>query len=186
MELHVFTRSGNLKSENNTIRRSGNIPAVIYSKGEIGSVLSVSGKDFGAFMRSVEPGHLPTQIFTLVYEDGTRIRAIVKEIQYEPTSYRVIHLDFEQLHEDVKVKLKVPIVPVNVLECVGIKLGGVLRQVIRHMRVECLPKHIPHEFVLDVQELDMNDSKRLSDVAIPAEVRPLARLTEVAVVITKR
>ena len=68
----------------------------------------------------------------------------------------------------------------------GIKLGGFLRQVIRHVKVECLPKNIPSEFIIDVKDLGIRQSKRLKDLAMPNGVKPLASPEEVIVVIAKR
>jgi len=65
-------------------------------------------------------------------------------------------------------------------------LGGFMRQVIRALKVSCLPKDIPQEFVLDVKDLSIAQSKRLSDIELPSSVRPLARMNEIAVVIAKK
>jgi large subunit ribosomal protein L25 len=67
-----------------------------------------------------------------------------------------------------------------------VKGGGFLRQVIRSMKVSCLPKHIPQEFFVDVRELNVAQSKRLADIEIPANVRPMGKLNEVAVIVGKK
>ncbi len=72
------------------------------------------------------------------------------------------------------------------MDCVGVKLGGVLRQVIRHVRVRCFPKDMPTFFELDISELGLKQSKRFSDIEIPKTVRPLVDLNEVVAVIVKR
>jgi large subunit ribosomal protein L25 len=84
------------------------------------------------------------------------------------------------------VTVNVPIQILGLADCVGIKLGGFLRQVIRSLKVSCLPKHIPQEFELDVRDLNVGQSKRLSDIAIPGTARPIGRMSEVAVVIAKK
>lgn len=186
MKLKVFKRAGQRKSEVSKIRREGNIPAIVYLKGKAAENIAVSGTDFNSLLRTVQPGRLSTTIFTLVGEDGKEYPAIIKEIQYAPTTYQVQHLDFEELVDGVKVSVKVPIECTGVVDCVGVKLGGVLRQVIRYLRVRCLPKDIPTAFQLDVKTLAQRESRRLSDLTIPNTVRPLADLKEVAVVIAKR
>lgn len=186
MKLTMSKRSAASKKELSEIRRAGNIPAVIYSKGNVGENISVSGPEFKAVLRSLKPGCLPTTVFSLTGEDGKQKRAILKDIQYQPTTYDVWHLDFEELVDGVSVNVKVPIQCIGVVDCVGIKLGGVLRQVIRTLKVNCLPKDIPSEFQLDVRELQISQTKRLSDITLPSTVRPLVDLKEVAVVIAKR
>lgn len=186
MKLQIFKRDVLKKSETKKIRRNGDIPVVLYVGGKLTDTMTVKGAEFSSLMRSLLPGRLSTTIFTLVDENGKERRAILKEIQYEPTTYDVQHLDFEQLFDDVKVKVKVPIECTGVVDCIGIKLGGFLRQVIRHMRVSCLPKDIPSAFLVDVKNLALFESKRLSELEIPQTVRPLADLKQVAVVIAKR
>ncbi len=186
MNLKCFKRTAAKKSEATSIRRDGNIPAVIYSKGQAGDTVYVDGSQFKSALRSIKQGCLPTTVFSLETEDGKVRRAIVKDIQYNVTNYDIIHLDLEELHDDCKINVKVPIECVGTVDCVGVKLGGVLRQVIRHVRVRCLPKDIPVQFQLDVRDLGLRQSKRLADIAMPATVRPLMDLKEVAVVIVKR
>lgn len=186
MKLQTVKRAKDNKSEVKKLRREGFIPAVLYVKGEAGDTLAVNRNEFGSYLRHVKPGHLPTSIFTLTDENGRERRVLIKDIQYEVTTYAVTHLDFEELVEGQKVNVKVPIECTGAAECVGIKLGGVLRQVIRHVRVRCLPKDLPSFFELDVRELGIKQSKRLSQLTIPSTVRPLADLNEVVAVIVKR
>ncbi len=185
MKLKLLKRSAERKLDAKRLRREGLIPAVCYSKGKVGENIAVDATEFKSFLRQVLPGRLPTTIFSLV-DQGKERRVIIKDIQYNIINYDVISLDFEELHDNQHVNIKVPIESSGANECIGVKLGGVLRQVIRHVRVRCLPKDIPAFFTLDVTELQMSQSKRLSDIKWPETVRPLADLKEVAVVIVKR
>lgn len=186
MKLQTIKRAADRKSEAKRLRREGYIPAVLYAK-DNGLTLAVQASEFQAFLRQVKPGHLPTTIFTLTDEDGKSRRAVVKDIQYEITTYDVTHLDFEEIIPGRHMSIKVPIECTGQVDCVGIKLGGVLRQVIRHVRVrtpriEDLPSHIE----LDIRELALYQSKRVKDLQIPETVRLIANLEEVVAVIVKR
>jgi len=186
MKLKVFKREQVKKSESNRIRREGNIPAVVYVRGKPTEAVVIDGTEFSSFLRTVQQGRLSTTVFSLKEEGGKERRTILKEIQYHPTTYQVQHLDFEELFDDVPVTLNVPIECTGVVDCVGVKLGGVLRQVIRKLRVRCLPKDIPTFFTVDVRSMGQNDKKRLADLEIPQTVKPVANLNEVAIVIAKR
>lgn len=185
MKLVAIERLSAKKGGIKQIRREGKIPAILYSAGQPNRQLVLDGAEFNAIMRSMRPGHLPTTTFVLVV-NGEEKKAIVKDIQYQLTTYQVSHIDFEELVENVPVSVKVPIQCTGVADCVGVKLGGFLRQIIRHVKVECLPKHIPAEFVVDVKDLGIKQSKRLADISIPKGVKPLAKMDEVVVVIAKR
>lgn len=186
MKLQTRKRTAESKSEIKKLRREGFIPAVLYVKEKEGETFAIGASEFNAYLRQVKPGHLPTTVFTLIDENGGERRVLIKDIQYEITTYAVTHLDFEELLDDHKINAKVPIECVGMVDCLGIKLGGVLRQVIRHVRVRCLPKDLPSHFELNIRELGIKQSKRLSDIQIPNTIRPLADLNEVVAVIVKR
>ena len=186
MKLQIMPRAAKKKSELTKLRREGFIPAILYVKGKEGEALTINSSEFGTYLRRVKSGHLPTTIFTLVDSHGKERRVIVKDIQYNIITYDVTHLDLEQLEEDVKIKVKIPIECVGMDSCQGIKLGGVLRQVIRHVQISCFPKDLPSSFELDIKSLSLGQSKRLTDLEIPKTVRPLSNLNEVAAVIVKR
>ena len=186
MELKVTKRAAEKKSQAKQARLRGFIPAVVYRNGKLGEPIFVSVQEYKACVANVEPGRLSTSKFTLTGEDGQKFQALLKEIQYHPTTYDVVHLDFQQLVDDELIRVNVPIEFAKAAECLGVKQGGVLRQVIRHLRVHCLPKHIPDVLVMDVGTLEMKQTRRLKELTIPQNVRPLADLNEVAVVVAKR
>lgn len=186
MNLTMTSRKAGKKSDVKKLRREGLIPAILYNRGKEGEPITIKSSEFAAFLRHVRPGHLPVSRFNLVDGKGHKREAIIKDIQYNITTYDVIHLDFEELIPDLKVNVKVPIECTGKDQCKGITLGGVLRQVIRHLRVACLPKDIPITFELDVSDLGLRQSKRLSDLVLPNTVRPIADMKEVAAVIVKR
>ncbi len=185
MELTVARRAAGKKAETKQIRREGNIPAVLYSKGEKGQEVTVDGGEFQKILNKIEPGTLSSKVFTLTV-DGKPVKAIIKDIQYTVTTYDVIHIDFEQLHEDVPVKLNIPVKFLNAVECAGVKLGGVIRQVIRYVKVICLPKDIPAQFNLDIRDLVIGQSVKLNKIEIPSGVTPITKLNEVVVVIARK
>lgn len=186
MKLQIVPRDSKKKSELTRVRLEDNIPAVIYNRGKESEPITINGSEWNAFFRTVPSGRLSSTVLTLVDQNGKVRRVVVKDIQYEITTYKVIHLDFEELHDDVKVSLRVPIECSGVVDCVGVKLGGVVRQVVRSLRVRCFPRDIPAFFDLDVRSMELFQAKRLADLNIPENVHPLTNLDTVAVVIVKR
>lgn len=185
MKLTITRRSAGKKAENKQIRREGNIPAVLYSKGEKGHEIVVDGIAFKKILNTTPTGTLSSKIFHLDL-DGKVVKALVKDIQYNITTYAVIHLDFEQLHDDHPVSVKIPVRCINVNDCAGVKLGGAVRLVVRHVPVVCLPKDIPADFEIDVRDLALGQMTKLSALKIPEGVRPTISLKEVAVVIARK
>ncbi len=185
MKLTIEKRTSTKKSSNKKLRAEGRIPVVIYGHGQETMNASIEGIEMQKILSRLQKGSLPTTVFSLESAEGA-FKAVVKDIQYHPTTYDILHLDFERLSDDVKVRVKVPLRPVGMQNCHGIRQGGVLRPVLRHLPVECYPKDLPKEFFVDVSDLGIKQGKRLHSVEIPEAVRPLMDLNEVAVLIAKR
>ncbi len=185
MKLKVQKRTTGKKGETNKLRREGGVPAVLYTSEGVSTAVSLDGDELKAILRNMRPGLLSTTVFELSL-DGKPIKAIVKDVQYHVASYDVEHIDFLQLTNDKPVNVNVPIQLVGAADCSGVKLGGFLRQVIRFLKVTCLPKHIPQELSVDVRDLAIAESKRLSDVQMPAGVTPRAKMDEVVVIVGKK
>jgi large subunit ribosomal protein L25 len=184
MKVTMTKRTAGSKSELNQIRREGDIPAVLYGLSRESQTVRVKGTEFQAHLRSIPQGRLSTQLFELSL-DGQVVKALVKNIHYHPSTYVVEHLDFFIPAEGRPVTVKVPIELVGVADCIGVKLGGILRSVIRTLPVSCAPNDIPAAIQVDIRHLDLGGIKRLSDLPLPPNVRPLARMNEVAVVVAK-
>jgi large subunit ribosomal protein L25 len=167
-------------------RRDGLIPYVAYCKGETKELGVVSKAEIEKLIRSIRPGFLATTRILLKNESGQEREVIVKEIQYHPTSYSILHLDFLELEKSTPVTVRVPIEYENVVDCVGVKLGGMLRSVSRNVRVKCLPKDIPNHFQVDVKNLELRQSLRIKSIDMPKDVRCLANPNDVVVSVVKK
>lgn len=185
MKLSYFSRTVGKKSEVNRLRREGCIPAVFYGQSQAVQPIFVKQDEVAGILREMHSRPLATEIFEL-YDGRKSYRALIKEIQYHRTTYAIEHIDFIFIADNSLVTVNVPIQITGAAECVGVKLGGFVRQVIRSIKVVCLPQDIPRELVLDVRDMQIAQSKRLSDLVIPAGVRVYAKMNEVAVVIAKK
>ena len=186
MKLKLAKRENNEKKSALTRQRfDGNIPGSIYNPGKPSTPVTVNGPEFAAHVRSLPKGYLPTTVFELDLE-GTRYSAIIKEIQYHSTTYQVRHLDFQLLEDKTPIFVKVPVVFSGSGECVGVKLGGFIRQILHHVKVRCLPVDMPKEFTLDIRNLEIGQSKRIRDIETGDKVRTVTNGKEIIVVIAKR
>ena len=185
MKLTVFPRTAKKKSDAKKVRRQGQIPAVVYGVDQANHNVYLQSDELQAIFRKMRPGLLATTLFEL-QEGNKTYKALVKEIQYHPATYAVLHIDFALVFDDKPVTVNVPIQLAGIAECVGAKLGGFVRPVVRALKVNCLPKDLPEVFVLDVTALDIAQSMTLSQIAMPEGVRPMMKMNEVAVVVAKK
>lgn len=181
MDLQVTKREEKI----NKLRRDKKIPAVVYGAGQENESVVVDLPEFEAILRKLAEGEILTTVFNLK-SGSKKARAIIKSIQYHRTSYQIEHIDFQRLQDDKPVKLRVPIRFKGSEECKGVKLGGVLKQAIRSVKVSCLPKDIPSEVFIDVSDIGLLENKSLESVEIPSSVKPLLSLKEVVAVVAKR
>lgn len=185
MKLQVTPRKVGVKSELGRLRREGKIPAVLYSKGQQSEEIAVDEGEFLKILNQIEKQTLSSKVLVLKGENFEK-RVIVKGIQYEPTTYAVIHLDFMELHKDREVTLNVPLRCTGVASCVGVKAGGTFRQTLFYVKVQVNSDQIPDRIEIDIADLDMGHSKKLRDARIPKGVRVKDDLNDVAVVVQKR
>jgi large subunit ribosomal protein L25 len=163
--LDAVKREGRGKNEANRLRASGHVPAVVYgtgSKGKAPEGVAVS-VDPKAVLRILHSDSGANTLITLKL-DGKQSQVMVKEYQLDPLTHKLLHADFYQLAMDKAIIVTVPIQVRG--EPKGVKdQGGLLDFVTRDVEVQCLPKDIPENIVIDVSELMLHQSIRMRDVA---------------------
>ncbi|HSX38190.1 MAG TPA: 50S ribosomal protein L25 [Chlamydiales bacterium] len=186
MKLPYFSRTAGKRGDLTKLRREGHIPAVLYGKDTPSpQSIYVQKEEIAKFLRQIKQGMLATTLFEL--HDGQKsYLALIKEVQYHRSTYAIEHLDFILVNDKHPITVNVPIQIMGAADCVGVKLGGFVRQPIRSLKVSCFLKDLPQEFAIDVRDMQIAQSKRLADIVIPAGVKPKAKMNEVAVVIAKK
>ena len=151
------------------LRRGGLIPGVLYGRGKKPHAIAVPERD----LRNALSGSHGLHAILDVVLDGqkTTHSSVLKDYQTDPLRGRLTHVD---LHE---VKLDEPIHAHVLVELVGespgVKLGGVLTQLVREVNVEALPLEVPERIELDVGAMEMGDALRVSDLVVPEAVKLL-------------
>jgi large subunit ribosomal protein L25 len=122
----------------------------------------------------------PNTILKLDIAGHGAANAILKNWQVDPVKETFLHADFYRIAMDVAIRVTVPIHAVG--EARGVKVdGGILELVVRAISVECLPGDIPERIDVDVSELGINESLRVSDIQFPAKVKVLEAPDQVVV-----
>ena len=159
--LPAVTRSGRGKNEARRLRRSGQVPGVVYG-GETreGTPIAVDPKELLRILHS-ESG--ANTLIGLSVDGGAKSQVLVKEFQLDPISNELLHVDFYRLALDKAITVTVPITLNG--EPAGVKQqGGLLDFVHRDVQVECMPTEIPEHIEVDVSELMIGQGVRLRDL----------------------
>ncbi len=150
------------KNASRRFRREGKIPAVLYGKGEGGVPLVLDKKAVIDILKS-ESGE--NALFKTAYDSESK-DTMIKEIQQDPVTEEILHIDLIQIAMDRTIKVSVPLVLAG--EPVGVKAeGGFVDQVTREVEVECLPGDIPDQIEVDISGLHLNQGVKIEDVQPP-------------------
>ena len=109
-------------------------------------------------------------IFEVNVEDKDQF-VLVKEIQYHPVTDEIIHIDFQKVKEDEKISLEVTVRSSG--EAQGVKLGGLLVQMLNSVNIKCRPAEIPEFLEIDVTDMEMNTNLFVKDITLPEDVEML-------------
>jgi large subunit ribosomal protein L25 len=142
------------------VRVAGKIPAVLYGSGHDPVAVEVDPKQISRILFS-EAGH--NTIFDVEVAGQAAAKAMIVDWQREPIKDQLIHIDLKRIALDKALRVKVRVKLVGIP--VGVKAsGGILDQVLREVEIECLPSDIPANLAVDVSNLALFDSLRVSDL----------------------
>jgi large subunit ribosomal protein L25 len=160
-------------------RRAGRVPGVIYGDNKDPITISV---DHAELKQRIYAGHFLTSIYELEI-DGTKHRVIPRDFQLDAVKDLPLHVDFLRLGAGAKIRVRIPVHVQNAEQAPGIKRGGTVNIVTHTVEVLCAPEDIPDSIDVDISELDINYSKHLNEVTLPANIRVVGRLDQTLVTI---
>jgi large subunit ribosomal protein L25 len=166
--IEVTKRQAVGANANRRLRAAGKIPAVVYGGGKDTLPVQVDRKILVDLLKS---GGSENAIFLLKLADsgGQERHAMIRDLQVDPISRQVIHIDFQRILMTEKVRVEVPIELVGT--AYGVKTeGGLLDFVHRTVQVECLPGDIPRSIELDITPLHVGQHVEARELKLPAGV----------------
>ena len=163
-KLNVDIRKEQGTSAARRTRLQNKVPAVVYHSGVEATPLSVDKISLNKALRTGQ------MIFEVNVEDKDQF-VLVKEIQYHPVTDEIIHIDFQKVKEDEKISLEVAVRSSG--EAQGVKLGGLLVQMLNSVTIKCKPAEIPEFLEIDVTDMEMNTNLFVKDITLPTDVEML-------------
>lgn len=149
------------------LRAQHSVPGVLYGHHRDPQPLAIDARELD---RLIERYATETTVVELAL-DGQSVRTLIREIQRHPFKRQVLHVDFQALVAGEKVTVDVPIVLQGTPA--GVRIGGVLDQVLRELTVEVDPSDIPNHIDVDVSGMEMATSLHVSDLVLPPGVTVL-------------
>ena len=161
IEMPAEKREGLGKGGARKARAAGNIPGILYGHGETPVPLAIGARTFQLALQKHKGGNAIVNLAI----GGGQYTALIRDVQYDPITHDILHLDFQHisLTEDVEVEVSVHLVGVPT----GVKDGGgILEHITRTVEIRCLPTAIPPAIDVDVAHLNIGDSVHVRDLSV--------------------
>ena len=178
--LKANLRDGVGKQKAKQIRLKKNIPAIVYGHGIKPTPIVVTQDDFQKVIHT-KAGENVVIFLNIDGAKKSEKTVVIKEIQHNPVTDAIEHVDFAAISLTEKIKVKVPLHVKG--EAPGLKEGGILDVVHHEVEVECLPTDIPEKIDHDISQMGIGDAVHVRELKFPAGVIPQLSADEVVIAI---
>jgi large subunit ribosomal protein L25 len=137
----------------------------VYVKGADSVSINLGYKDFVGVIHGGAGANVILDL-KLAGEEGVDRKALIRDLQRDPLSGKITHVDLQHISMTEMISVDVPVHVSGT--SIGVKdYGGILEFIQRTLTIECLPTDIPNEVVVDVTALMVHDSIHVRDITVP-------------------
>jgi large subunit ribosomal protein L25 len=156
------------KGASRRLRHTGKVPAILYGGHKDAQALILDQQNL---LTMIADERFYSSIVQVKISNGTQQEAIVKDVQMHPARNVVVHVDLQRVVESEQIRIKLPIHFKGESISPGVKVqGGVVSHMRADVEVVSLPKDLPEFLELDMSGMNLNETRFLSDVPLPAGV----------------
>lgn len=180
VEMSASVRETAGKGPMRQLRMKGITPAVVYGRGEEAMKIQLDSKILMAQLLKYSRKNV---VVTLRVEGAGDKKVLISEIQTDPVTDALVHVDFCEIDLEKERAFSVPVDYQG--KAKGVDLGGVLTINHSELLLQGKPLDIPNECVVDISDMSIGDKVRCSEIAIPDSVVMLTKGKDIAVTIAK-
>lgn len=151
------------------LRKTGNIPGVIYGEGKEATAIQLNTHNFEQVLHRHSSENV---ILEIAVEGVGDVTVLVKDVQHHPVSSNLLHVDLQKVDANRPIHVEIAIELVG--ESAGVKIGGSLDHVMHSILVECLPGDLMEAIEVDVTDLKIGDSLHVFDLKLGDKFKLLA------------
>ena len=166
--LEANLRSETSRGDNNSLRKQGMVPGVLYGGEEKNELISVSKKHLKILL---DRENFLSNVLKIKINEK-EINVLPREVSFDVVTDEPIHVDFLRMVTGRKIILEIPVRFINNEQSPGLKRGGVLNIVRRKVELKCPTESIPNELIVDLEGLDIGSSIKISAIKLPENVTP--------------
>lgn len=172
-EIAAATRSSLGTGYARRVRRLGQVPGILYGAGKEPTPIELNHNEVKLHLAHEA---FYSHILTLKV-DSKAEKVVLKDLQRDPTSSNVTHMEFQRVSDTTKIRMHVPLHFSGEETAPGVKTGGgIFMHLMNHADVVCMAKHLPEFIEIDVSQMNVGDSIHLSEVKLPTGVKFAALL----------
>jgi large subunit ribosomal protein L25 len=154
------------KGASRRLRHSGFVPGIVYGGTLAPQMITVPHSDL---IKHLENEAFYSTLLTLNIGDQST-QVVLKDLHRHPAKPFILHVDFQRVRQDERLRLTVPIHFENETTCQAVKLGGKVSHNVTEVDITCLPKDLPEYLSVDMNTLSVGDIVHLSQLHLPAGV----------------
>ncbi|MBS4046319.1 MAG: 50S ribosomal protein L25/general stress protein Ctc [Ferrovibrio sp.] len=148
-------------------RLTGRVPGVIYGEKQTPELISVETREL---LKEMQKGSFFSRLFT-VSVGGKTERVLARDVQLHPVTDRPIHVDFQRIGKDSKIRIFIPVLFLDQEKSPGLKKGGVLNVVRHEVEFFVQPDNIPESISISLEGMDIGHSIHISAFKLPEGVK---------------
>jgi len=169
-ELVAEFRETQGKGASRRLRHEGKVPAILYGGHLEARALTLSHQKLAIML---DNERFYSTILSLKVGDQTQA-AILKDVQRHPFKNAILHIDFQRVEENEKIRIAIPLHFKGAAVSPGVKSqGGIVSHMRNEVEISCLPKDLPEFIEVDMSGLSLNESIHLSQLQVPPGVQLL-------------
>nr|WP_202113267.1 50S ribosomal protein L25 [Paenibacillus sp. MMS18-CY102] len=162
--MAVEARTTRTKHELRELRKQGKVPGVVYGSSlSAPTPIALAERELLPLLRS----H-PNAVLNVAIPGGLTEAVVISEVQRDPLSHQVVHIDLHQINMNEKLKTHVRLEVVG--DSTGTREGGILTLMLHELEIECLPNVLPEVIDVNVTSLGIGENLLVSDLKLPAGV----------------
>ena len=166
--IQATIRNTKTRGELNTLRKSGEVPGIIYGGENANEKISLSKKEV---KNLINKENFLSNVISIKLEEKEQ-KVLPREITFDIISDEPTHIDFLRIVKGSKIILEIPVRFINNELSPGLKRGGVLNIVRRKVELKCPTENIPEELIVDLEGSEIGTSIKISSIKLPENVQP--------------
>jgi len=173
IEVTAFPRAHQGSGASRRLRVAGKVPGIIYGVGKAAQNVEV---EHHTLLRQLKLEAFHASILDLTL-DGEKMQVLLRDYQMHPWRQQVLHVDFQRVEKNRKIRMEVPLHFTNAEVAPGVKTGGgVVQHIMNELDIQCLPDDLPQFIEVDLANMELNQTLHVNELALPKGVEPVSKL----------